>query len=352
MAISTQCYATREDVKGALDFKESARSNALIDAANEAAAEDIEGELNRTFYPQIATRLFDWPNFQRAYPWRLWLNQFDLISLTAASSGGVAIPVGNIFLEPVNSGPPYTSIELDRSKTSAFGQGPTPQRNISLSGTWGYTNLTVPAGTLAVALNDTTGTVAQVSNSAAMGVGDSILIDAERFLVTEKSMVTTGQTQQAAGCSTAQAKDNVLAVTDGTKYADGEVVLLDAERMRVVSVAGNNLGVIRAWDGTVLATHSGATIFAPRSLTVTRGALGTTAATHLINTAVARHRVPPLIRELATAVAGNYVLQKSSGWARMVGEGDTARPAPGQALSFLWREAKDAHGRQARQRVI
>jgi hypothetical protein len=352
MAISTPCSCTREDVKGALDFKESARDNALVDAAIEAAARDVEGGAHRVFYPVIATRLFAWPNFQRAYPWRLWLNQNDLISLTAASAGGVAIPLANIFLEPVNSGPPYTWIELDRSKTSAFAAGSTPQRSISLSGQWGYGAATAPAGTLGAAMSDTTGTVAQVSNSAAMGVGDSILIDSERMLVTDRAMITTAQIQQGSGCSTASAADKTLAVTDGAKYAAGEIVLLDSERMKVVDIASNNLTVIRAWDGTALATHSGATIFAPRSLTVTRGALGTTAVTHSNAAPVSVHVNPALIRELATAVAGNYVLQKTSGWSRMVGEGESARPASGQALAFLWADAMRAHGRSARQRVI
>jgi hypothetical protein len=48
--------------------------------------------------------------------------------------------------------------------------------------------------------------------------------------------------------------------------------------MLIDDIAGNTLIVKRGWDGTVLAAHTtGATIYAPRTLTVTRGALGTTA---------------------------------------------------------------------------
>lgn len=352
MAITTPCYCTREDVKLALDFKESARNNSLIDPAIESAARDIEAGMHRKFYPQVGVRYFNWPNAQRAYPWRLWLEQNDLISLTAVTSGGVAIPLSSVFLEPVNSGPPYSSIELDRSKVAAFGQGATPQRNIALTGTWGFSTDTAPAGALGVAMNDTTGTVAQVTNSAAIGVGDSVLIDTERMLVTEKSMVSTSQTQQGSGCSTAVASDKTLAVTDGTKYFIDETLLLDSERMRVVDISGNNLTVIRSWDGTVLSTHSGATIFALRSLTVTRGALGTTAATHLISAPVATHVVPSLVQELATAVALNYVLQKTSGWSRTVGEDANVVQATGPALSFLWADAIRGYARGGRTRVI
>jgi hypothetical protein len=352
VAVTRPCYASREDVKTALDFKETARSNPQIDRAIQAASRDIDAHAHRRFYPEDLTKFFDWPNYTGAYPWRLWLEQHDLITLTAASSGGVAIPTANIFLEPVNSGPPFTYLELDRSKTSAFGQGSTPQRNISLTGTWGHSADKDPAGSLAAALTDTTGTAATVAATAAIGVGNVIYADSERLLVTDRSMVTTSQTQQGAGAGTASAADVTLAVTDGTKYAVGEVLLLDSERMLVVDIAANNLTVKRAWDGSVLATHSGSTVFAARLLTVTRGALGTTAATHLNAAPLTVHRVPTMVRDLAIAEAINTVLQETSGYARMVGSGDTVMPASGAGLADLWDEVMTAFGRSARQLVI
>ncbi len=201
-------------------------------------------------------------------------------------------------------------------------------------------------------MSDTTGTTPSVTNSAAVGVGDNILVDSERMLVTDKTMVTTAQTQQGSGVSTASAADVTLAVTDGTKYFTGEVLLLDSERMLVVDISSNNLTVKRAWDGSVLATHSGATIYALRQLTVTRGALGTTAATHLSAAAVNVALVPSMVKELAVGEALNEILQESAGYARTQGQGAGAQTNLGMSLDAIRRQALAQFGRKARVRVI
>lgn len=350
--ITRVCYCTREDVKASVDFKESARNNPQIDRAMQSAAEKIEGFTHRKFYPLLATRVFDWPNYQRAYPWRLWLNQSEVISITTLTSGGVVIPSNQYFLEPANEGPPYSRIDLNRSTSAAWSAGATPQHSISVTGLWGYCTATVPAGTLAAAMSDTTGTAVTISDSSLIGAGDTILVDAEQLLVTNRSMASTGQAQQGAGAGTASAADVALTVTDGTKYAVGETLLLDSERMLVVDIAANVLTVKRAFDGSVLATHSGATVYAPRQLTVVRGTLGTTAATHLNAAAVVRNAPPSLIRDLAIAESVNQVLQETSGYALVVGEGDTVRPASGAGLAELWTEVTARYGRNLRQRVI
>lgn len=351
MAITRVCYCTREDVKTALDIKESARVNAQVDRAIQSAADDIEGFLHRKFYPQLATKFFDWPSYQRAAPWRLWLNQHEVISVSALTSGGVVIPAGQFFLEPVNEGPPYTRIELDRSAAAAFTAGATPQRSISVAGLWNYGADTAPAGSLAAAMSDATGTAATVTNSAVIGSGSSLLIDSERLLVTDRSMVTTGQAQQS-GLTTALASDVALGVTDGTKYSAGEILLLDSERMLITDIAGNVLTVKRAWDGSVLATHAGATIFAPRLLTVRRGDLGTTAASHLITAPAAVLAAPSLIRDLSVAEAINQFLQETSGYARTVGSADNVHQVSGAGLADKWDEAMTRYGRSLRRRVI
>jgi len=200
-------------------------------------------------------------------------------------------------------------------------------------------------------MNDTTGTLAQVTDSSQIGVGSVIVAGTERMLVTDRAMVTTSQTQQS-GLTTASNSDVALGVTDGTKYFVGETLLLDSERVLVVDIAANILTVKRAWDGSVLATHSGATIFAPRNLFVTRGALGTTAATHLISAGISRYVYPAPVVELAVAEAVNTVLQKTSGYARTVGEGDNLRLASGAGLADLRAKVVSTYGRKARQRAV
>lgn len=357
MSITTPCYCTREDVKSALDLHGTGRSNGLVDAAIESAARSVEDLTNRNFYPQDATRKFDWPNQnQRARPWRLWLNQNDLIAATAVTSGGIAIPLGSINFEPVNgespvSSSPFTYLELDLSTSAAFSVGQTYQHDIVITGTWGYGANTTPSGALAAAMTDTTGTSAQITDSSQLGVGSLLLIGTERLLVTDRSMITTGQTQQS-GATTAVNSDVGLIVTDGTKYFVGETLLLDSERMYITDIAGNTLTVKRAWDGSVLATHSGATIFAPRNLTVTRGGFGSTAATHLISAVINRFVYPSMVAELAVAEALNSVLQKSSGYARTIGEGDNMRQMSPGGLTDLRARVRATYARKARQRVI
>src|SRR5258708_18397047 len=93
------------------------------------------------------TRYFDWPNFQYAYPWRVWFDQWELAAIpTAVTTGGQSIPLSAINFEPVNSGPPYTYMELQRNLSYSFGVGPTPQRDIAITGPWGFSLDTEPAG--------------------------------------------------------------------------------------------------------------------------------------------------------------------------------------------------------------
>lgn len=354
MAVSRPCYCNREDVKAAPDFAETSRGNTRIDRAIQSVSDVIDGEMKRFFYPLDATFKFDWPNWSYAPPWKLYLDRWDLQVLTSVTSGGVAIPLASVIPYPVNrtDGWPYTRIELDRSTSAVFAAGSTPQLSISLAGTWGFTVNTDPAGILAAAISTAGATTMTVSDASRLGVGDLAIIDTERLLVTEKATVTTGQTNVSGGTS-ASAADNAITVTSGVAINLGEVLLLDSERLLVDDVTGNVVTVRRAWDGTVLATHSGGTtLYAYRVLTVARGQCGTTATTHLISTAVSRHRPPGPIRDLGIAESVNRVLQETSGYARTVGEGDAARPAPGVALADLWAETGTLYRRKARIRAV
>lgn len=354
MAVTEPCYCTREDVKLAPDFAETARGNSRIDRAIQSVSRIIERELHRFFYPIDTTYYWDWPNFQYAAPWRLWVDQWDIVALTGIESPpGTSISIADVLLYPPNRLPgwPYTRVELNRSTTAAWGPGATPQQSIALTGTFGFTADTDSAGTLAAAVLDTD-TAITVSDGSQMGVGDIVIAGTERMIVSERAAVTTGLTQSGSGCSTASVADVALATTGTGTVCIGEVILLDSERMLVEDVTAGVVTVKRAWDGTVLATHTGATVYAYRQLTVLRGQLGTAAAGYSSGTALSRHRVPGPVRDLAIAEAVNRVLQEVSGYARTVGEADALRPAPGMALTELWDEVTSAYGRRARSRGV
>jgi hypothetical protein len=349
VSVSEPAYISREAVKKALDVKGTARSDDDVDRAIQAASRSAEGLLRRKFYPRDATRYWDWPSFQSAPPWRIWLDAWELAAIpTSVTTGGVTIPIANLNFEPVNSGPPYTYFEINRATNSAFGAGATPQRDVAVTGTYGYDLNTAPAGTLAAAVSDTTGTSVTVANSVGAGVGDVVAVGSERMLIADKALAATGQTG-TIGTSTA---DQVLGVQTGSGFSAGESVTLDAESMLVTNVVGNNLTVKRGWDGTTVAAHTGAAIYAPRTWTVTRGAFGTTAATHLSGASIIRYTPPSLVQQLSLAEAENNLLQAVSGYARTVGAADNARPMSGQSMADIRALAYAQYGRKARRRTV
>lgn len=349
---STPVYCTREDLKGALDFKQTERANAAIDRAIQAGARAVDSLCHRRFYPEQATRLWDWPNGQRARPWRLWLDQNEVISLTSVTSGGITIPLANVLLEPNQYGPPYNRIELNISSASGFVGGSTHQRDIAITGLYGYRDDETATGATTTVLDATqTSVTVDGQASAQLGVGSLLRIDEERLLVTGRTMAATSQTL-AAGMD-AQAKTVTVTVADTSGYAPDEVLLIDGERMLIVDIAGNTLIVKRAWDGSTIAAHTtGAAIYAPRTLTITRAALGTTAATHT-GTTVRRFDPPALVRLLSLAEAINVVLQEQAGWFRTASGGtSSSREASLDALKGLREQTYAEHGRKARLRGV
>lgn len=347
-------YCTRERVKRALDSAETARNNTQVDAAIASATDQVEGLTHRRFYPTPATRYFRWPPSGPHCSYRLWLNADELISVTTLTAGGVVIPAADYFLEPINSGPPYTSVEIDLSSASAFSAGNTSQRAIAIEGVWGHSAVTAPAGALAAAVTTTSATTISVTDSAIIGVGDIILIGSERMIVTGKTMADTTVNIDAGDSLTASSADVGLTASSliGIPVID-ETILVGSERMLVVDAAGTLLTVRRAWDGSVLAAHApSADLWAPRTLTVERGALGTTAATHLIAAAITKHVPPPLVSSLAVAEAMNTLLNEGSGYARVAGSGDNAREYWGRALVGLREQVYTRYGRQARMRAV
>lgn len=343
-------YCTRESVARALDYKLTARDFDRIDEAIPAASREIEGELNLTFYPLTATYRFDWPNKQTARSWRLWLDDLQLIQLTALTTGPVTIPVNNVKLYPTQ-GPPYSRIELDISTSSAFGSGLTYQYDIAATGIWGGCPLVeTQDATLAEAL-DATETDVDISKSSQIGVGSIIRVDDERMLVVNRQMIDT--TQNITSNLTADSAVTTVGVGSGAAFAVNEVILVGSERMLVTDIAANNLVVRRSWDGTALAAHTtGDDVFALRTLQVLRGALGTVAATHASSAAVQVFSPPSLIRTLAKACTIDVLLNESAGYARVSGSGDNEREMSGKALAQLWTKAKAAYGRQGRSRAV
>jgi hypothetical protein len=379
----------RYEAQRSVDFKPGVDVNDALDRALMSAAEDIEGGLGRVFYPSDDTRYWDWPNQggsgggQYADPWRLWFDENDLVAMTALVAGGVSITLDKLFLRPWDNPrkfrPYFTYVEIDRSTSASFGnQQQTPQQAIGITGTWGYGADADPAGTLAadVGLADATVTA---SDGSKAGPGDLVILGygrgpvpfpgsdphagaiapyaGERCLVTDVSAVATGLTQSGSGCTTDQDNDQQLQWTGTGALNPGEVITLDSEDMYVEKITGSVATVRRAFNGSTLASHSGAVVYAWRQWQVLRAQLGTTASTYDSGAAVVRHRVPQLVRDLAIGVSEDQVMQEGAGYARVAGTGDNAVPmtVPVSALGSKWMAARRRHGRAgngSRQRTV
>lgn len=358
MAITEPVYTTRETIKRALDQGEVPKNNRNIDRCIESASRNAEGLVHRILYPRVATKFFDWPNDQDAVAWRLWLDDQDLISATTVSSGGTTISSADYNLEPNRTGPPYNRLEIDISSSATLGGGSTHQRDVTITGLWGFNDDHISVGTTIEALDASeTGVDVTAAVSADVGVGSILKIDTERLLVTERTMIDTGVNVGGAGL-TANKNSETLAVADGTQFAVGEVLLIENERLLVNDIAGNNLTVERAFEGSTIAAHAaGIDIYAPRTLTVTRGALGSTAATHSTGAAVQMWKVPSVVRQYVTAEAIHQLMQEQTGWFRTMSAssifgGTAKRAATVEALVDFRDQMYRTHGRKARTRTI
>lgn len=346
--ITRPVYASRELVRQTIDIRSTARNDRLLDLALEAGAEAVEACTRRRFYPWEGTRYFDWPDSHYPTPWRLWLDEDEVAEVTSVTSGGNTITYasGQILPYP-NQGPPYTRLELDRGVGAAFSGGTTVQRAVAVLGTFcGCPLTTSSAGTIAEAL-DASETGVEMTTSESVGVGDLLVVDDERMLVTDRAWLTTGLTVQGGGI--ASGATQVTLTASGSGVSAGEMILVDSERMLVEDVVGATLTVKRAYDGSVLAAHSaGVTVYAPRLLTVSRGSLGTTAASHSSSAAAAVHVPPGLVRELNIGEALNYLVSGNAAWARVIGANEYAKEYTGAGLDALRKQARKAFGRMAR----
>jgi hypothetical protein len=343
MTVTRTCYATREALKAAAGW-DGSTTDADTDRLLETHSGKVDQLLLRHFYPLVATRLYDYPSSRNASISILWLDA-DLLTLTTFTASGTVIASADYYLgrrdDTVDQ--PYDRIELDATSSATFGAG--AQRGLSVLGVWGYSDTTAPAGTLGATINDSV-TALTVSDSSKVGVGDLIKIGSERMVVADRTYATTSKTLAAA--LEAISTDATISIATSHGLLAGETILVDTERMYIEVAQATALIVRRAVDGSTLVAHSfGEAIYAPRSLTVTRGAYGTTAAAHTAADAITRNVPPSLITDLVIAECIAQRVQESGGYTTTVGPGGQSGTER-TALYNLRHQAEDAYGRVAR----
>jgi len=361
-------YTTRERFKVAANISGS-QFNPVIDRVIEAASRDVDRWTRRHFLPKTQTRLYRWPQSRPGLANVLWLDQ-DLLSVTtlqtqAQNTSPTTISSSDYFLEPNNPEPDgntrYNRIEIDLSSTAAFESGDTPQRSISVAGSWGWGNTTASAGTVddsgGISSSDT---ALIVSDASTIDVGDTLLIDSEQIFVADRAFAARGSILLNMGSNLAATNATVTVTLDGSHgIVAGEIIRLDSEQMYVVSVSTNDLTVIRAWDGSVLAAHNDdVACHVNRTLTIERGLNGTTAASHSDSASITRYLPDADVVRWCLAEALSTYHQEHAGWARttsgtgfVTGGTYEGRELEGVSMSQL-RTSMVGYYRRAREAVV
>lgn len=310
--------------------------------------------LRNTFYPEIDTVYFDYPSDYFFDARTLALTK-PILSLTALTAGTESIPVSDVTLMNWNQQchrAPFRLIRINDTSGYTFHAGESSESAVAVTGKFGYedTLTALVAATLAAAITSTTDTTVTLRPNSVgpliPDVGSLLLIDDEYLICMSVNMATSGQSLQTS--MTAGVDNRAVAVTDGTKFAIGEVIQIDSECMLITGITGNTLHVKRAIEGTVLAAHtagSGTVVYARRQFTCIRGALGSTAATHSNAASIYTHAYPPLLVELCLAETLVLVEQVRSNYARTIGSGPYAREATNKGLEDVRARAAQAFGR-------
>lgn len=362
--------ATREQIMQSLEVLESAYGGHLIDSKLQAATRSAEGFLHRRFYPERRTILRDWPNRSSSPSWELDLGDQELISVEAVVSGGTNITSDVVLRRGDDlAEPPYSSLHINLSTNSAFSAGTSWQRSLSIQGLFGYsdTSTALAGGALSGAINSsvTTLVINPLSGYYTVGIGSLLLIGTERLLIMDRRMSSTALTTTSAMTDINSARTFTSA--GAASLAIGETILIDSERMRIDDIAGSTVIVSRAWDGTVLGSHtSGSTIYALRTFVAARGVLGSTAASHSDAASVYVHDFPPLFNELVVAETVVLLEQSSGAYSRTSSSGTrgvsaagwvtrntgVGKGAPGLGLDDIRERAWMELGRKSRSAAI
>lgn len=315
---------TREALQRSLDVPLRRRpAQVLRDLGS--ASRTAEGELDRIFYPQVDTREFRRIGYSRreCRP-VLFLGRHELVELDSLTVDGTAVAAGDLVLRP-QTGPPFNRVEFTEDADIRAGL-----YDVDVAGTFGHRTDELDVATLDGGIDASTTTV-DVTSAPEVGTGSLIRVGDERMVVADVSMADTGQTLQADLASSVAAV--TVTVVDGSEFQVDELIRIGSERMLVTDIDANDLIVRRAADGSTLAGHSsGAGVDALRRLTVERGALGTTAATHTTGDTVRLQEYPEPLVAYVLALGQSIVLQEFAGQTQ-----ETA----GRGLSTVLDSARD-----------
>lgn len=205
----TNGYITAADLLTYLggNFSTGNTNATMIDQAIDAASRAIDDEARRVFYPHVETNMYDVP------PGRKLDLADDLLELLTLTNGDAAvIPSTNYIIAPYNSYPKNSIVLLS---SSVYGFAPST------------TN------------------------------GDEAAISAYGIYGFHRRYLTAWQTGSTLASGLTDSATSATA-TSGTAFANGQIVRIDNELIRVTNVSTNTLTIERGWNGSTAAAHDAA----------------------------------------------------------------------------------------------
>jgi hypothetical protein len=344
VAVSRVCYVSREAVKQAGSIY-GPDQDARVDRVIQAESQKFESDSRTWFTPRAYAQdvliplrvtlptVYDWVRVSLL----AYLQSVSSVVLHTSATMTVALTSTQYrFIAPA------AWVDVDPWALSTFSgydvvTGFSILRpHLTITGVWSRGFHLAAAGTLDGTITDSVATLT-CSDASLVGVGDSLLLSAEQILVADRALVDTTAVLDTGGELAADVSEKTVTVDDGTKVHPGETLTLGAERLYVESVAGDELQVIRQYDGSILETHAAADkLYAPRLLTVVRAQGGTTAASHLDNAPISVYRAPEDVSNAVMAKSIATIEQEQAGYGRVVGTGEGARQYKGKAVLDEW----------------
>lgn len=301
-------YVSREALARSSGLEVVSTNARLLDSRTVAASRNVDGDMNRRFYPAITTEYYDYPEDLTYGSFRLWFVN-DFISLSSVVIGSTSVDLSDVYLRRADrkEEPPYTYMELDRTSGTTLAGGSSSQRSIAITGKTGYwdtpssaqLNITadIDSTTSFITLHTLAPNTVYVAETRSL-----VLIDSEYMVLLDRFSADSGETITAD--IDARQSENAIAVSSGTAFSIHDEIVINSETMYVTAIDGDTLYVDRAINGSLLGAHTSAdTVQYRRVFQVERGACGSTAAIHSTGTNVRVHQYPPPIVELSRAHA-------------------------------------------------
>jgi len=192
---------------------------------------------------------------------------FPFTGNEATVSAGVlaagAIKADNIQANAITAAKLEANLVLANNiKTSAtVNDGSGTDQNGFIMNSTGITAFNA-AGEQQIKINPTTGRLASGANEDKVVIyagGLSVLEDTNDLTPDSVFSMGSSSKNRASGATLAEdldASEDGVDVSDGTKFALGNVLIIDSEKMLVKSISSNTLTVERDYEGTSAATHS------------------------------------------------------------------------------------------------